>query len=236
MAQLNAELKAHGETISTRLKAEIDREADKLRLSSQSFGEVQKAAIGKRLNAVEEVWRTILELDDALPVALTYFDVLLLEEFKDAYQKPRFREAWEALDHVPIVVGASDRARKVALLRPYIGEYVWALYATYQAALLRMVYLVDRAKTEPDKLLWPKDKLLRQHLQAGLGDKALSEFDTTRIGFVSWIQDRFTRKILHAMEDIVAGREFGEAALRQAELMEARIREANRGVADAATT
>lgn len=232
MAEMNAELKTQGDAISARLKADIDRESDKLRLTAQSFGEAQKAVISKRLHAVEAVWQSILEINDAIPGALSYFDILLLEEFRVAPQKPTFQRAWGQLDHVPIVMEASARTRKLALLRPYIGEYLWALYVTYQAVILRMVYLLDRAKTEGDDLLWPKDKLLRQHIHAGLGSEALAEFEGANFALVSWVQDRFTHKILNAMENIVAGREFGDAAMKQAELMEARMREAKCGISE----
>lgn len=65
MAAMNASLKAQGDLAAAMLKREIDREADKLRLAAQSFGEVQKAAIPKRLTAIEEVWRAVLALNES---------------------------------------------------------------------------------------------------------------------------------------------------------------------------
>lgn len=233
MASMNASLKAQGDAAAAMLRGEIDREADKLRLAAHSFGEVQKAAISKRLSSIEEMWRTVLELHDAIPGAMNYLDILLTTEYLDAPTKPTFRSELQSLDHHPIVMAATDRARKLAQSRPYIGEYLWALFSTYQAVVLRTVYLIDKSKTEPAKLMWHEDTLVRQHIQAALGDKALLEFDAAKFAKVSWIQNRFTNAILQAMEHIIAGKEFGEAALKQAESMEAQIRESKRTASEA---
>jgi hypothetical protein len=226
LAALNAQLKLQEDATAAKLKGKIDREAEKLRFSAQSLGEVQKAAISKRLAAVEETWKTVLELNDAVPSAMSFLDILLTNEYLDAPSMPTFSGSLRELDHTPIVMAASARSRKLAQLRPYIGEYLWALFTTYQAVVLRTIYLIDRSKTEPKKLMWHEDNLIRQYIQLSLGDKALAEFDSATFSKVSWVMDRFTRAILRAMENIIAGKEFGEVAMQQAELMEAQLRAA----------
>lgn len=224
LAALNAQLKMQGDETAAKLKSAIDREAEKLKLASQSFGEVQKAAISKRLAAIEETWGTVLELHDTIPPAVRYLDILCTNEYLDAPLTPNFSHLISELDHMPIATAVSARSRKLAQFRPYIGEYLWAVFTTYQAVVLRIIYLADESKTEPKRLLWHTDNLVRQHIKSGLGEKALTEFDSVTFAKVSWIEDRFTRVILRAMERIIAGKEFGEAALQQAEHMEAQLR------------
>jgi hypothetical protein len=84
-----------------------------------------------------------------------------------------------------------------------------------------MIYLVSEWAKEPSKSLWFKDGMIRRYVQAALGEAALKEFDSLGISRVSWIRERFTREILRAMDSLIAGREFGEAMLNQAEKMEA---------------
>ena len=228
LASINAALKVQGDAAAARLKGEIEREADKLRLASQSFGEVQKAAIAMRLAAVEETWQTVLTLNDSVPGAVSYLDILLDNEYLGAPSKPTFQDALRRLDHVPIVTSATDRSRKLAVLRPYTGEYLWALFATYQAVVLRTTYLVDKSKTEPAKLRWFEDQLVLRHIESGLGSQALQEFQNSNFAKVSWVRDRFVHAILQAMERIVAGKETSDAAMRQAEQMEKQMREAKR--------
>lgn len=228
LASINAALKMQGDAAAARLKGEIEREADKLRLASQSFGEVQKAAIAKRLTAVEETWQTVLTLSDSVPDAVSYLDILLDNEYLEAPSKPTFQNALRRLDHIPIVTSAFDQSRKLSVLRPYTGEYLWALFATYQAVVLRITYLVDRSKEEPTKLRWFEDQLVLQHIESGLGNQALQEFKTLNFAKVSWVRDRFTHAILQAMERIVAGKETSDAAMKQAEQMEKQMREAKR--------
>ena len=54
----------------------------------------------------------------------------------------------------------------------------------------------------------------------------LGEFDAMQSLKVGWLTDRFNRIVLQAMEQIIAGRDFSEAAMKQAESMELRMREA----------
>jgi len=226
MASLNSALKAQTDSISTRLKGDIDREADKLKLAAQSFGEVQRAAISKRLEAVERTWKTILELQASLPPALTYLEILVPSEYVYAKTKGSYGELLRSLAVEAVAIPNHDRAAKLEESRPYIGEYLWALFKTYQAVLLRAVYLVDCSKKEPRKILWFEDSNIRSLITSALGKEVLGEFDAMQCLKVGWLTDRFNRIILQAMEQIIAGRDFSEAAMKQAESMEQRMREA----------
>lgn len=98
--------------------------------------------------------------------------------------------------------------------------YLWSLYGTYRAVLFRMIYLVSEASQNPARIHWYSDKLVRDHIGAGLGEDALKDFDGLRFGRVSWVRTSFSKAILDAMDIVVAGRDVGEAALHQAERME----------------
>lgn len=205
-------------------KREIDRDAEKLRLASAAFGEVQKATVTKRLEAVEATWKTILELQAAVPASFVYLDVLTDSEYLTARSHKNIGPALASIDADKVVTEASDRAQQLAVLRPFIGEYLWVLFSVYQSTLLRMVYLVGRSKSEPRKILWYEDKNILRNIELALGEPALAEFQSLSLSRVSWVHDHFTRKILSTMEHVVAGREFGEAAMKQAEVMESQLR------------
>jgi len=224
LASLNAQLKSHGDAVAARLKGDIDREADKLRLASQSFGEAQKAVISKRLGAIEETWEKILQMHDEIPSAIHHLDILLDDEYLTANQNNTFTRHLASLKHEILIVDTIDRSRHLARLRPYIGEYLWALFSTYQAVLLRMIYLVDRSKQDQGKIRWFEDGLIRQHIQSALGEEKLNEMDATKFAKTSWVRDKFIHLILQAMENIVAGKAFSDAAMNQAESMEAQLR------------
>ena len=226
-SKLNSSLKEQTDAAASRLKAAFDRESDKLQLVSQSLGEAQKSAISKRLLAIEKTWLAALQISDAVPPAVSTLDVLTETEIVEAHNYPNYLMQLNALDAVKVSRPIMEFTRNLAEQRPYIGEYLWALYGVYQAVALRIIYLVDASRVDPKRRLWSQDKVIRQNIESALGKSELDAFDAQLGGKYLWIQDRFSRAILKATEKIIAGSEFSEAALRQAEIMEERIRQSS---------
>jgi hypothetical protein len=226
-ATLTAELKERTDASAARLKATFDRESEKLKLASQSFGEVQKASLAKRLEAVEKMWKAALYLSDSVPAAVTTLDVLTEKEILEADGIERYMRLLAALDHEKVNGRVIDETRKLAEDRPYVGEVLWSLYATYHAITFRTIYLVDSSKQNRNKRLWHRDRNIQLYIKAALGESTYAEFEQLEHGRSMWLHDKFARKILQTMDSIIAGRDFGVAALQQAEMMETRIREAN---------
>lgn len=221
LAELNARLKLQGESAAMNLKAEVERLSERLRQSAHALSEVQKATIERRLLAVEEVWAATLTAQNALPTAFVFLDVLLDKEYPGAISNPKTGPDLKAIDAFQIIGKAQAKNESVLKRRPFVGNYLWVLYSTYQSTLFRMIYLVSQCEETPEKLLWFSDSLIRKHIQAALGDAMLKEFDSLTISRVSWVRNQFTKAVLDAMESLVAGHEYGEATIRQARRMEA---------------
>lgn len=228
LAEFNARLKLQGETAATNLKAEVERLSERLRHSAQSLEEVQKATIERRLLAVEEIWAATLTAESALPSVFSILDVLLDTEYLGAIDNPKVGPDLEVIDAFQIIRTAQEKNAYVIKRRPFIGNYLWVLYSTYQSILFRMIYLVSQCNEEPEKLLWFSDKLIRERIKAALGDSMLNEFDSLTVSKVSWVRNQFTKAILEAMDSLVTGHEYSEAAIRQAKRMEALLFEAER--------
>lgn len=221
LTELSARLKQQGDAATTQLKAEMDRLSERLRHSAQSLGEVQKATIERRLAGIEEVWLAVLTLQETLPSVFATLDVLFDEEYQGAMRNAKIGPQLKAINHLAILGPALEKTDTVSKRRPFIGNYLWVLFSTYRAILFRMVYLVSQSQKEPEKIHWYSDKLIRMHIQAALGDQLLTEFDCLKTLRVSWIRDHFSRAVLDSMESVIEGLDFSEAAMRQAEKMEA---------------
>ncbi len=224
LAALNSELRVRGDAQLASLKAEIDRQADKLRIASSSFTEVQKAAIARKLDAVDTLWAGILAAREAIPPIMSFIDILTVDEYTAAKDHPTFQALTGGLDQNKIMKIATDARGTLERVRPYVGEYVWALFATFQAVMMRTIFLIHLSKQDAEKLNWHKDNGVRQLIASAFGTEGLAEFDQVRIGKVGWLRERFERQILESIEKLITGKEFGEAALRQAQVMEEQIR------------
>ena len=224
LAALNSELRVRGDTQLASLKAEIDRQADKLRIASSSFTEVQKAAIARKLDAVDTLWAGILAAREAIPPIMSFIDILAVDEYTAAKGHPTYQALSGDLDQKKIMKIATDAQGTLERVRPYVGEYVWALFATFQAVMMRTIFLIHLSKQDAEKLNWHKDNGVRQLIASAFRTEGLAEFDQVRICKVGWLRERFERQILESIEKLITGKEFGEAALRQAQVMEEQIR------------
>lgn len=223
LEKLKAELKAEGDAHLTAMKAELDRQADMLKIASTSFSEVQKATISKRIEAVDTLWLGIVKFRKAFPSVASLTDIFTDEEMKGFHTNPRMREHSEELNKFNIEDLVDVSSNEVLLVRPHLGEFIWALYATYNALLMRSIYLIKKGKEEPDKLSWHLDQNIKNLIATAFGKENLSEFEKLRWGRYQWLSNQFDSSLFKAIDTLLTGKSFSDAALRQAQEMERQI-------------
>ena len=225
LESLKSQLKAQSDVALVELRATIERQADLLAAAHSSFAEGQKAAMERKLRAIDTLWGRLLQLRASLPPILGFIDLLTVDEYKGIKDHPRFIELSQGLSVEKLSQFGDSETEQV---RPYVGEYTWAVFYCYQAVMLRIVFLLLAGRTDAEKLEWHKDSGTRQLIQAVLLTAELEEFDDTAFGKVTWLQRRLESKILWAARQIVSGKEFGAEALKQAKLIQEAIRHSDR--------
>jgi len=202
---LRAQLSAQHESHLLQLQATITREATRLAAAHSSGTDGQKAPIERTLHAVERLWDGVLRLRTTLPPVLGFVDTLTVDEYKRMKTHPTFLAlsgAW-SVERISELIDTD-----VEQVRPYIGEYAWALFYSYQAVMLRIVALLHTGRHDVDKLEWHKDSGTRQLIQAVFSAAELVEFDGTRTGRIAWLQRRFEAHLLAAARTLISGQEF----------------------------
>jgi hypothetical protein len=107
-------------------------------------------------------------------------------------------------------------------VRPYIGEYMWALVFCYQAIMTRILFLLHLGRTDAEKLEWHKDAGTQGLIKAVLTVPELAEFESAQFGKISWLEKRLESKILSAAQKVISGQSFGDESLSQAILIQLR--------------
>ena len=219
LESIKAKLKEQNEVALVELQAAIERHNNLLTAAHSSFAEGQKAAMERKLQAIDTLWERVLQLRERLPPLLGFIDFLTVDDYKKNKDHPMFidlSERWSVEKISTLVDSQTER------VRPYVGEYTWAVFFSYQAVMLRIVFLLHAGHTDTEKLEWHKDTGTRQLLQAVLSTTELEEFDDTAFGKILWLQRRLESKILGAARQIISGKEFGAVALEQAKLIQER--------------
>ncbi|MCK5875369.1 MAG: hypothetical protein KAG82_11805 [Alcanivoracaceae bacterium] len=225
LAHLNNELKAESEKNVILLRNSIEREAEKVRLANTSIGLTQKLSIERKLSAIETLWEGVLAARRNIPVVMGFIDILTEDEYSSMKSHRDFKAMVGELSTEKVARMYEDNIGSRERVRPYVGEYTWALVSTYQSIILRTALLIQMGQKDSEKLKWHLDSGIRQLLNSALSEADVSEFDRTKFGKVNWIQRKFEFKILAAMQVVISGEQFGDEALRQAMKMEEKVRQ-----------
>jgi hypothetical protein len=215
-----AQIKTEQELTILDIKTALAREAAFHAAAHASFAEGQKAAMERKLGAIDKLWQGVVRFRDGLPPALAFIDVLTVDEYAGAKDHPTFREL--TADLLP------DRLEKlvpqgIEETRPYIGEYMWAVFYCYRALLIRILMLLQLGRTDAEKIEWHRDSGNRGLLKAVLTPAELEEFDKTQFGKVTWIKQRLESKLLAAAQQVISGKSFGADSLEQARAIQLRV-------------
>lgn len=224
LAALNAQLRSETESSLTTLRASIEREAEKLRFATSSVGATQKAAIERKLAAIETLWGSVLAARENVPAVMGFIDILTVDEYKASKDHPQFKKLIGDVSPQKLEAMYKDNVGSKERIRPYVGEYLWALLSTYQSLILRTALLLQWGQNDTEKLNWHRDGGTQQLLKASLNDNEIAAFEKVTIGKIGWLQGTYERKILAAMQVVISGEHFAEEALAQALRMEEKVR------------
>lgn len=225
LAHLNAQLRNESEKNALLLKSSIEHEAERLRFATSSVSQTQRASIDRRLTALETLWEGVLATRENAPIVMGFIDILTIDEYSSMKDHPHFKAMVGEVSPEKLAAMYKDNVGSRERVRPYVGEYTWALVSTYQSIILRTALLVQMGQEDSKKLNWHLDSGIDQLLRSALTAEEMSGFEATRIGKVGWIQRTFESKILAAMQIAISGEQFGDEALRQAQRMEQKVQE-----------
>lgn len=223
LERLKAELKTEGDAHLTDMKAELDRQSNILKIAAASFSEVQKATISRKIDAVDVLWKGIIDFRKKIPGVVSFTDVLIDEEMKNFYTDPRLYKYSHELEQFDMTCLINASSEEVKLVRPHIGEFVWALYSTYCTILMRSIYLLKAGKNEPFKVAWHCDANIEKLILVAFGEECSSEFKKLRWGRYQWLHNQFDSSLFKAIDTLLTGKKFSDAALHEAQLMERQI-------------
>lgn len=217
LASINSQLKIQADAQTVQLKSAIEREAEKIRFATSTIGEGHKATITRKLDGIDALWSGVLAARQNIPPVMGFIDILTVEEYMSLGNDRQFKELVGDLSPEKIAKIYKDNVGSLERVRPYVGEYLWAVFSVNQALTTRVVLLMQMGEKDPKKLNWHKDSGIRQLLNSSFSADEITEFDSIQIGKIGWLQRRFEAKILLAMQNVISGHELGETALRQAQ-------------------
>lgn len=202
-------LSSQNDIFIAKLTADLEKEAAIQRAVHDSLSEGQKAAMERKLSSIDKLWSALLELRNNTQGILFYFDIISVEEHKTIFENPQYKTRSKSISEEVISKLAVNK--DIECVRPYVGEYVWALFTIYERVLLRTIYLISK-----ESGAWFNDPPIRVLLKTALTEEEMNAFDTQQISKISWLKQIIEQKLILSFQRVISGEAFGEETIHQA--------------------
>jgi hypothetical protein len=214
LATHKANLDAANQVAIAQLKFDIEKEASINLAARLSFAEGQKAAMDRRIEAVNKIWIDILKTKGLMFMQLQLLDVLTEQEL-DNEKLPEILKAPDLTDTFKKEMD-NIKLEGIELQRPYVGEYIFSQAYLYQSVIIRIATLIVLSQINPQKIKWFKDAGTRNLLTAALSETEMKEFDALKFGKINWFKNKMEEKILQSFQKLITGEIFGDEAIKHA--------------------
>lgn len=202
------------------LKSDLSRQAALLTAAHSSFAEGQKAAMERKLQAVDKLWKSLVDFRGKLPAILGFIDILTVDEYRGAKDHPTFVALARDLSEEKI---SNLSNWDIEDVRPYVGEYIWSLIFIYRAIFLRTSLLLLLGRSDAEKLEWHKDGGIQQLINAALSKEERATLEAQQFGKILWIQRQIEGKILASLHKIISGEDFVNPSIEQMRVIQETI-------------
>ena len=130
-----AQLKSEQDLAILNIKTALAREAAFHAAAHASFAEGQKATMERKLSGVDRLWSGVVQFRAGLPPELPLIDVMSVDEYRATKDHPSFQKLAGGLSEEDL---RKLSAGSIEDVRPYVGEYKWAIFYCYQTLLVRI--------------------------------------------------------------------------------------------------
>jgi hypothetical protein len=215
------------ERVRAELVAQQTEAAERLRASIAQQHAIQAAAIGsltsthiasheRRLAAIETVWSETVRLREKTPLYVSKAEILLAEEFEEAFRRPDYAVLLERIDEYAESTDLYANRTEVEIARAFCGEYLFSLFFAYRAFTGRVAAQIKSGFKAGRVVCWHDDAHLGEILRAVLTAEELRLVEASRVMRLHNVQTIIERKMVHHITDILSGKAAANANLEAA--------------------
>ena len=218
-------------------KNQIEQRDSLLAYARNSAAEGQRAVMQRRLDAMQDMWNSLLKLNEDIPSIIAYTDNLRTHEFRDIQSRPKGKKLLSEINLGLIedlsakhgqISGAADKTTtdidySVERVRPLVGEETWLTFSNYRLVLFRVLAILYMAKERNRDPVWYDDDYAKGILADLLDQHELEHLGKVQERKFLWIQGIVQKKMLVGFQRVVSGESSGEEAIQQANRIQKRV-------------
>ena len=212
----NAELLAKHQKELEELKARFTVEESVRQMLAGSFSNAQTKVFERRLNYIEELWKSFYVLRDSMPSFLTYVDIILEKEYEEWIKRTDVQQVFGDLSIEKITKMITSLTGDIEKVRPFVGEYLWSLYFVYRAFFVRLAVFIFMERQKVTPKYWKKDGGLKQILRSVLSESEFTNFTSKEVGAIQYVRTLMESKFISQVENIITGKSSIQEGVEQA--------------------
>lgn len=195
------------------IKSKLQSNQEIIKTSISNLASNNQKLLEKQLIAVDDIWKSMLELRDFSQGTVMFYSVFLPTEYHKVLQTGNKIWKINRLDQVDINEFLASHCEHH---RPYIGEYIWGLFGLYRGFVLRVQYLFDNGYLTNEVKPWFNDEHLIEMARSCLGAEQFEEIDFTKLGSLNESLSKMEQKILFEIDKLITGENFAQKNIQEA--------------------
>ena len=178
----------------------------------------------KRVNSIEILWNSILEIKSNTPSVISFiYDNLTEEERNKLFTSNigyDFKTMLENLSMEDLEKKMQPVFEKVEKHRPFLENKLWLLFYFYYAFVMRSIFIILKGRDQRRIEHWNKDSGIKQYLEIALSKEEMEYISDVKFESYRTIKDLFEQKILNEMLKVTSGIKITEDSLEQIKKLE----------------
>jgi len=185
----------------------------------QSYSSSSQTAQPKRIRAIEFLWKKILLIRKMGYIPNGFYTVVIYANIPEKgsnsiFDDERVKSLLDPLsvdDVKDLMIHRTD----VEKYRPFLGEYLWALYSSYDFLIARVILLLIEGRDKRDAITgkinksnliyWYQDENTRSVIDVILNDEEKKTIYTTKDNSFKLATDLLEKKIIEHSTKVLSG-------------------------------
>jgi hypothetical protein len=225
-AELRANVDAQLEERRAELKTKVDTGLELLRdqltqlrtlqtAATNALASAHAASTERRLEAIEELWKTLFKLRTGIGGMVVYLEILTPAEITRAHEDPRMAPTLKDLtrERIDSILTPTHNSEE---WRPFVGEAIWAYFYGYRAFLgrLAMQYVISFQKERRIKH-WQNDILVQKILASLLSKSEIEQIKSAPLNQMQRATELIEAKFFSLTQEVISGQSASEHLLTQ---------------------
>ena len=210
LENLKSELRLSQETFLENMRADRANRESIRAATLANFSVAQQTAYKRRIEAVDVLWKAVLQSRTATP-EMAYIYLVDVIGYKEEFFGSNLKDPLKSIDYVKAFKSSQSNFDQVEKERPFISEELYSLFSVFRAILVRSLTTTCHSYQQGKLQLWFREHGTIELLKQVLTEDEWDEFSKKKSCQLQWFCQRLESKISVAIARLLSGEESATA-------------------------